>query len=447
MDNFSKIPPQARDLEEAVIGALLIDKYSTKEVIGIIDPSSFYVEANKLIFEAIIHLYNSFEPIDILTVVEHLHKTDKLELVGGAYYLTQLSSKVVSSANAVYHARIIKQKEISRQLISLTANINSLAYNNVSDPFELLDTLRNSLKEITNKINTDKTYLSSDIANKIVKQGEENRRLGVTMTGLGTGFRSLDRKISGLNKSDLIIIAARPGMGKTALMMNFASFIASSAIPVGIFSLEMSAEQLITRLLSSESGINSNEIRLGTSYVGDLEMARIAVNKMPMVISDKGGLKLNDLIMTARKMADNNKVQVIFIDYLQKIVGTKKDKRLEIAEISGELKNLAKELEIPIIALSQLSREVEKRGDKRPMLSDLIESGAIEADADVVIFPYRAEYYGAQVDQDGNSVIGMAELIIAKNRHGEIGTIEVGFKKEVTKFHEIEHFQNSESPF
>ena len=449
-----KIPPQAIDLEEAVIGAMLIDKKGVDEVIDILQPEAFYKEANQHVFSAIHELFETSEPIDLLTVSARLSKMGLLEKVGGDFYLVQLSKKVSTSAHIEFHARIILQKYIQRSLIKISNEIIDNAYKESIDVFDLLDEAESELYDVTQG-NIKK---SSESAQNLVIQAKKRiediaKRDG--LSGVATGFEKLDALTSGWQPSDLIIIAARPGMGKTALTLSMARNIAvTKNIPVAFFSLEMSSVQLITRLISSETGLSSEKLRTGKLASHEWEQLNVKVGDLeraPLFIDDTPSLSIFDLRAKARRLSSQHGIKLIIVDYLQLMTAGTSNKsgnrEQEISTISRNLKALAKELDIPVIALSQLTRAVETRGGtKRPLLSDLRESGAIEQDADIVSFIYRPEYYGIDEwdDDERTSSEGQAEFIVAKHRNGGLDNIRLKFIGHLGKFDNLENF---ESPF
>ncbi|SFJ36628.1 primary replicative DNA helicase [Myroides guanonis] len=444
-----KIPPQAVDLEEAVLGAMMIDKKGIDEVIDILQPEAFYKEAHKLIFEAIDQLFVGNQPIDILTVSNQLRKNAKLELVGGDYYLVSLTQKITSSAHIEFHSRIILQKFIQRSLIKISNEIIEDSYDETTDVFDLLDKAESRLYEVTQG-NIKK---SSETAQSLVAQAKKRiEEIGNKegLSGLPTGFHKLDELTSGWQPSDLIIIAARPGMGKTAFVLSMARNIAINADqPVVLFSLEMSSVQLITRLISSETSLSSEKLRTGKLEQHEWEQLNVKVKDLeraPLYIDDTPSLSIFDLRAKARRLASQHGIKLIIIDYLQLMTagGNSKgggNREQEISTISRNLKALAKELNVPVIALSQLSRAVETRGtSKRPLLSDLRESGAIEQDADIVSFIYRPEYYKIDEwdDEERSPTEGQAEFIIAKHRNGGLDNIRLKFIGKLGKFDNLE---------
>ncbi|MDD3721089.1 MAG: replicative DNA helicase [Lutibacter sp.] len=450
-----KIPPQALELEEAVLGAMMIDKKGVDDVIDILHPEAFYKEAHQLIYEAIFILFKNAQPTDLLTVANQLRKTNNLEAVGGDFYLVRLTQKVASSAHIEFHARIILQKYIQRKLISISSEIIEEAYDETIDVFDLLDDAESKLFEVTQG-NLKKGSETSEglVAQAIKKIQEIGNKQG--MSGAATGFTRLDELTSGWQPSDLVILAARPGMGKTAFVMSMAKNMAIDFDqPVAIFSLEMSSVQLITRMISSETGISSGKLRKGNLEPHEWEQLNVKVKnltKAPIFIDDSPSLSIFDLRAKARRLASQHGIKIIIIDYLQLMTaGTSQkgggNREQEISTISRNLKALAKELNIPVIALSQLSRAVETRGgSKRPLLSDLRESGAIEQDADIVSFIYRPEYYGLTEwdDEERTPCEGQAEFIVAKHRNGGLDSIRLKFTAHLAQFSNLDDSVGSE---
>ena len=449
-----KIPPQALELEEAVLGAMLIDKKGVDEVIDILQPDAFYKTSHQLIFEAIYQLFQDSQPIDLLTVSSELRKKGKLEAVGGEFYLVQLSQRVASSAHIEFHARIILQKFIQRSLIKISNEIIESAYKESTDVFDLLDEAESKLYDVTQGNIKKYSETAQNLVLEAKKKIEEiSKRDG--LSGVSTGFEKLDKLTSGWQPSDLIIIAARPGMGKTALTLSMARNIAvGKQIPVAFFSLEMSSVQLITRLISSETGLSSEKLRTGKLADHEWQQLNVKVTdleKAPLFIDDTPSLSIFDLRAKARRLSSQHGIKLIVVDYLQLMTAGASSKtgnrEQEISTISRNLKALAKELNIPVIALSQLSRAVETRGGtKRPMLSDLRESGAIEQDADIVSFIYRPEYYNIDEwdDDERTPSEGQAEFIVAKHRNGGLDNIRLKFVGHLGKFEDLDSF---DSPF
>ena len=455
---LGKVPPQAIELEEAVLGALMLEKDALTSVIDILKVESFYKEAHKVIFQAILDLFTESQPIDLLTVTTKLRKNGALEVAGGAFYITELTSKVASAANIEFHARIITEQSIKRELIRISSTIQKDAFEDTTDVFELLDAMEQSLFEISEK-NIRKNYATmSSIMRDAIAELEVRKNQKDGLTGVPSGFTALDRVTSGWQKSDLVIIAARPAMGKTAFVL---SVLRNAAVdhnrPVAIFSLEMSSVQLVNRLISSEAELDSDKIKKGT--LADHEWAQLVhktakLSKAPLFVDDTPALSILELRAKCRKLKAQHDIQMVVVDYLQLMSGDSKggfggNREQEIASISRALKKIAKELSIPVIALSQLSRAVETRGgDKRPQLSDLRESGAIEQDADMVMFLYRPEYYGITEDEGGASTAGVGEVIIAKHRNGSLENIKLRFIGRYTKFTDLDGgmgFQSSQA--
>jgi len=447
-----KIQPQARDIEEAVLGAMMIDKKGVDEVIDILQSAAFYEPKHQHIFEAIVQLFTDTQPIDLLTVSEQLRKNGKLDLAGGDFYLIQLTQKISSSAHIEFHSRIILQKYILRSLITISAEITQEAYDETADVFDLLDKAESRLYEITQ----GNIKRSSETAQSLVIQAKkriEEIAGKEGLSGIATGFDRLDKVTSGWQPSDLIIIAARPGMGKTAFVLSMARNIAIDfGQPVALFSLEMSSVQLITRLISSETGLSSEKLRTGKLEKHEWEQLSIKVKnleKAPLYIDDTPSLSIFDLRAKSRRLASQYGIKLIIVDYLQLMTAGGSNgkgggnREQEISTISRNLKALAKELSVPVIALSQLSRAVETRGSsKRPLLSDLRESGAIEQDADIVSFIYRPEYYKIDEwdDDEHSPTEGQAEFIIAKHRNGSLENIRLKFIGNLGKFDNLEDF-------
>jgi replicative DNA helicase len=448
-----KLPPQALELEEAVLGAMMIDKKGVDEVIDILQSDAFYKDAHRYIFEAIFQLFTDSQPIDLLTVSAQLKKNAKLDLAGGDFYLIQLTQKISSSAHIEFHSRIILQKYIQRSLIRISSEIIEESYDETTDVFDLLDKAESKLYEVTQ----GNIKRSSETAQSLVIQAKkriEEIANKEGLSGIATGFEKLDKITSGWQPSDLVIIAARPGMGKTAFVLSMARNIAIDfGHPVALFSLEMSSVQLITRLISSETGLSSEKLRTGKLEKHEWEQLSVKVRdleKAPLYIDDTPSLSIFDLRAKARRLSSQHGIKIIIVDYLQLMTagGNGKgggNREQEISTISRNLKALAKELEVPVIALSQLSRAVETRGSsKRPLLSDLRESGAIEQDADIVSFIYRPEYYKIDEwdDDEQSPTQGQAEFIIAKHRNGSLENIRLKFIGNLGKFDNLEDFSN-----
>lgn len=444
---YGKVPPQAKELEEAVLGALMLEKGAFDTVIEILKAECFYVDAHQKVFGAMQRLAAKSMPVDILTVVEELKSSAELEAVGGPFFISRLTNMVVSSANIEAHARIVLQKFIQRELIRISGEIISEAYEDTADVFDLLDTAESKLFEVTNN-HLRKNYDSIDrILVNTIKRIEDLRNKGDDITGVPSGFPTLDQITYGWQPSDLIILAARPAVGKTAFALNLARNAAlHPKFPKGaaVFSLEMSSGQIVQRILSAESEIKLEKITRGK--LEEHEMRKLMTHgierlaKAPIFIDDTPGLNIFELRAKARRLVHNHGVGLIIIDYLQLMSGANDgrntNREQEISKISRDLKMLAKELHIPVIALSQLSRDVEKRkdGNKMPQLSDLRESGAIEQDADMVMFIYRPEYYDITTNEHGESNKGETHVRIAKHRNGQLDTVKLRAVLEFQRF-------------
>lgn len=447
---YGKVPPQAKDLEEAVLGAIMLEKSAFDTVVEILKPECFYVDSHQRIYRAMQGLQQKNQPIDILTVVEELKSREELDIIGGPYYVTRLTNAVISSANIEAHSRIILQKFIQRELIRISGEIIGDAYEESTDVFDLLDDAESKLFEITNN-HLRKNFDSIDtVLVKTVQRIEDMRHRNEDITGVPTGFHSLDGVTYGWQPTDLIILAARPSVGKTAFALNLARNAAlhqSKPTGVAFFSLEMSAAQLVQRILSAESEIWLEKIARGKLEEHEMKqlyargIQRLA--QAPIFIDDTAALNIFELRAKCRRLKNKHNVGLIIIDYLQLMSGTgdrNSNREQEISRISRDLKGLAKELQVPIIALSQLSREVEKRkeGSKIPQLSDLRESGAIEQDADMVMFLYRPEYYDITANEHGESNKGETHVRIAKHRNGSLENIKLRAMLHIQKFVDME---------
>lgn len=441
---YGKVPPQAKDLEEAVLGAILLDKRAFELAAEVLKPESFYVDANQRIFKACQQLDLKNKPIDILTVTEQLKFTEELDMVGGPYYVTKLTNAVVGTANIEAHAEIVVQKFIARELIRISGETIGDAYEDGENPYDILDRAEQSLTNIVNG-NTRNKYTSlSEAVLKTIIHTEKLRSNPSHITGVPSGFDDLDRITHGWQNSDLVILAARPSVGKTAFALNLARNGANTC-PVGVFSLEMSELQLTQRLLSTESGIWLDNIISGQLDDEQMNhMRRNAMQGINIYIDDTPGLNIFELRAKARRWHSKHGIRLLIIDYLQLMTGLNErnqNREQEIAQISRSLKGLAKELNIPVIALSQLSRAVETRHskDKMPQLSDLRESGSIEQDADMVMFMYRPEYYDITTNENGESTKGETHIKIAKHRNGALDTVKLTAKLHIQKFVQFEH--------
>lgn len=441
---YGKIPPQAPEMEEAVLGAIMLEKDKLAEVLEIIQsPDCFYVDANQKIYAGIRRLFDKGMPVDLLTVTDEMRKSNELEIVGGAYYLTSLTMKVVSSAHVEAHARIIMEKFIQRELIRISGEVIGSAYEDSTDVFDLLDKAESNLYEITDK-HLRKNFKSlKEVLVRTVNEIEEAKNKKDDITGVPSSFVPLDKLTSGWQKTDLIILAARPAVGKTAFCLNLAMNAAMNAqkpFPVAFFSLEMGAGQLVKRMLSAVTEVSMEAITKGRMQEHEWVQMTQRMNKLagaPIFLDDQAALNIFELRAKARRLKQKHDIQLIIIDYLQLMQASVNggNREQEVSKISRDLKALAKELEIPIIALSQLSRGVESRKESKvPQLSDLRESGAIEQDADMVMFLYRPEYYGINNDEMGQTIEGETHIHIAKHRNGSTDTVKVRFIKEYQKF-------------
>jgi replicative DNA helicase len=446
---YGKVPPQAKDLEEAVLGAIMLEKAAFDTVVEILKPECFYVEAHQRIFRSMQSLANKSQPIDILTVAEELRSKDELEMIGGAYYVTKLTNAVVSSANIEAHARIVLQKFIQRELIRISGEIIGDAFEDTTDVFDLLDDAESKLFEITNNHLRKNFDTIDSVLVKTIQRIEDLRHKNEDVTGVPSGFTHLDRITYGWQNTDLIILAARPAVGKTAFALNLARNAVmhpTKPTPVALFSLEMSAGQLVQRILSAESEIWLEKIARGKLEEHEMKqlyargIQRLA--QAPLFIDDTPALNIFELRAKCRRLKNKHNIGMIIIDYLQLMSGTNENRNTnreqEISNISRNLKGLAKELNVPIIALSQLSRAVETRGSKEgsrvPQLSDLRESGAIEQDADMVMFLYRPEYYDVTTNAEGENTKGLTEVKIAKHRNGSLDTVKLKALLHIQKF-------------
>lgn len=452
---MGKLPPQAVDLEEAVLGALMIEKDALSSVIDILKPETFYVDANQKIFAAIQHLFQHSMPVDLLTVTNRLRQTGELELIGGAYYITELTNRVASSANIEFHARIISEKFIQRSLIKISSEIISSAYEDTTDVLQLLDQAEKNLFAIAEGNLRRESYDMGSLITKSIQQLEELKNKVDGLTGVPSGFTELDRLTSGWQNSDLVIIAARPAMGKTAFVLSLArnaSLIGKKKI--AIFSLEMAAVQLTNRLIAAEVEIPAEKLKKGDLTDAEWQQLLTKVGRLSesgIFIDDTPSLNIFELRAKCRRLKAQHDIDMIIIDYLQLMVGSgdnrSGNREQEISAISRALKSIAKELDVPVLALSQLSRAVETRGGaKKPMLSDLRESGSIEQDADMVLFIYRPEYYGFEVDEEGRNTKGTAEIIIAKHRNGAVGSVTLRYIGEYVKFADYDAGEFTGSP-
>lgn len=443
-DSAGRIPPQALDLEEAVLGALMLDKDAVMEVSDILEPDSFYDDRHKKVYEAILELSRNLKPIDMLTVTEQLRVAGDIEAIGGPYFITQLTAKVNSSAHIEYHARIVAQKFIQRQMIRFAADVQNQAYDNSTDVMELLNSAEADLFQISEGNAKKDTVKVDNVIQEAILKIEEAGQRDDGLSGAASGFSAMDRLTSGWQPSDLIIVAARPSMGKTAFVL---SMLRNMAVvhkqPVVMFSLEMSNVQLINRLIVGETGLTSDKIKTGKLQNYEWEQLDYKIKDLaesPIFVDDTPALSVFEFRSKARRLKMQHGIKMIIIDYLQLMTvgGDAGSREQEVSMISRTLKGIAKELDLPIMALSQLSRAVEARPDKRPQLSDLRESGAIEQDADIVMFIHRPERYGLTEDAEGNSTKGIAEMIFAKHRNGAVEDVRLKFIAEQAKFTDLD---------
>lgn len=441
-----KVQPQAVDLEEAVLGAIMLEKDALTSVIDILKPDVFYKDQHKAIYKAIISLFSKSEPVDILTVTSELKKSGELEMAGGAYYITQLTNRVASSANVEYHAHIIIQKFIQRELIRISSEIIKDSFEDSMDVFDMLDKAEQQLFTVSDSNLRRNTLDMNTLVKEALHYIEAAKNQQAELRGVPSGFTEIDRITSGWQRSDLIILASRPGMGKTAFALSMArNMSVDFHKPVAIFSLEMSSVQLVTRLISAESMLPADKLRKGDLADYEWEQLNSKISRLidaPIFIDDTPALSIFELRAKCRRLKAQHNIEMVFVDYLQLMVGNydkQGNREQEISNISRSLKSLAKELDIPVLALSQLSRAVETRGgSKKPILSDLRESGAIEQDADLVLFIYRPEYY--QIDQldDGTPTKGLAVISIAKHRNGALGEINLKFTNKFARFSDFD---------
>ncbi len=441
-----KVPPQATDLEEAVLGAMMLESNALTSIIDILKPDMFYKEHHQKIYTAILSLFNRSEPVDILTVTNELKKTGELDIVGGPYFITQLTNRIASAANIEFHSRIIIQKFIQRELIRISTEIQHDAFDDSIDVFDMLDNAEKNLFSVSESNIRRSSEDMHSLVREAVKQIEAATNQEGHISGVPSGFTELDRITAGWQKSDLIIVAARPSMGKTAFVLSLAKNVAIDfKKPVAFFSLEMSAVQLVTRLISSETELDASKLKRGQLEKYEWTQLNEKIKGLigaKLYIDDTPALSIFELRAKCRRLKAQHNIELVIIDYLQLMAGSSDksgNREQEISNISRSLKSLAKELSIPIIALSQLSRAVETRGgNKRPILSDLRESGAIEQDADLVLFLYRPEYYKID-DIDGRPTKGLAEVIIAKHRNGALSDVYLRFIDKFAKFIDLDN--------
>jgi replicative DNA helicase len=453
LPDFGKVPPQALDMEEAVLGAVMLEKEAVITILDILKSESFYKEAHQKIFKAISDLNAREYPVDLYTVTEELRATNLLESVGGPVYLTQLTSKVVSAANADYHARIVAQKFIQRELIRVSTVIQTRSFDDTEDITELLDFSENEIFQIAEGNIKREIAPINAVIKDAIREIEAAGKREDALIGTPSGFTKLDRLTSGWQKSELVIIAARPSMGKTAFALSMARNMAvDHGKYVAIFSCEMSSIQLVNRLIVAETDIPSDKIKNGRLNEEEWKQLDSRIKKLvqaPIFIDDTPAISISELRGKCRRLMAQHKLDIVIVDYLQLMSGPENagSREQEVSNISRSLKSIAKELNVPILALSQLNRSVEMRGGtKRPLLSDLRESGAIEQDADMVVFIHRQEKFGIPAFEDGSSTKGIAEIILAKNRNGPVDDVRLRFREEKAQFVEIDDFDLESAP-
>ena len=451
INELGKVPPQALDLEQAVLGAMMLEKNAVIDTIEILMVESFYDPKHQYIYGAIRELFGTSNPIDILTVVNLLKKKGELAAAGGAAYVSSLTSKISSTANVEYHARIIAEKFIKRELIRMSSEVIKNAYDDTNDVFQVLGDAEENLFKIAENNFGKAVDTMPNVVRMAIEEIENAAKESSGISGIPTGLFELDKITSGWQRSDMIVIAARPAMGKTAFVLSMAR---NTAVDYGkgvaIFSLEMSSVQLVKRLIASESRLSAEKLRKGDLAEHEFQQLHTRISKLakaPLYIDDTPGISVFDLRAKCRRLKRQYNIDMVIIDYLQLMtVGGPKgsgNREQEISTISRSIKEIAKELNVPIIALSQLSRSVETRGgDKKPVLSDLRESGAIEQDADIVSFIYRPEYYNIDFDEKGESNKGIGEIIIAKHRNGGLGTVRLRFIGEYARFENLNEFND-----
>ena len=435
MEDISRIPPHSVESEQSILGSIILDKEAIITVAETINPSDFYKEAHKVIYESMLKLNSNNEPIDLITLIEELRKEGHLDNVGGISYLTSLSTIVPTTSNVKYYANIVKEKSVMRQLIKASNEIINLGYDASTDVQEILDKAEKNIFDISQEKSGDDIQPINLVLQDTFDMIERLCTQKSDVTGITTGFADLNKKINGLQRTDLILLAARPAMGKTAFSLNLVQNAALKGdASVAVFSLEMSKEQLVQRILSAQSNVELSKIKTGT--LGESDWPRIidamaVLSEANIFIDDTPGIKISEIRSKCRRLKIEKGLDLIMIDYLQLMEGEGKNenRQQEIAKISRSLKILAKELDCPVVALSQLSRSPELRKDHRPILSDLRESGSIEQDADIVMFLYRDEYYHEDSEKKN-----IGEVIVAKNRHGETGNVELVWFGQVQKF-------------
>ena len=454
-NELGRIPPQAVDIEQVVLGAMMLEKNAVNDTIDILNQNSFYDPKHQFIYKAIHELFASTNPIDLVTVTSRLQKNGELEAAGGAAYVAGLTNRVASSAHIQHHARIISEKFIKRELIRVSSDIIRDSYDETRDVFDLLNAAETDLFQIAENNMSKQVSSMQSVVREAIQEIEKAAQNTDGVSGVPTGFHALDKITSGWERSDMIVLAAPPGMGKTAVVLSMARNTAVDYnMGVAIFSLEMSSVQLVKRLIASESRLSAEKLRKGDLKEHEFQQLHSRITKLataPIFIDDTPGISIFDFRAKCRRLKAQHNIDMIIIDYLQ-LMSAKDGKgggnrEQEISTISRSIKEIAKELNVPIIALSQLSRSVETRGgDKKPMLSDLRESGAIEQDADIVSFIYRPEYYNLTQDDDGNSLHGIGEIIIAKHRNGALDSVQLRFVPEYARFENLHEVPELDIP-
>lgn len=451
-DSSGRVPPQAVDVERYVLGAILIDPEAASIATEILPVDAFYFPKHRKIYQAVLDLSDKGQPIDIILIADQLRSAGQLDFVGGIPYLNDLSEHVATAANTEYHARIISQKALLREIIGKMGKRITEAYDPATDAFDLLDAAEKDLFSISESLVRRSAKNLKDVVRETIDHIQSIADRPEGLSGVTSGFTDLDKLTGGWQDSDLVIIAGRPSMGKTAFALacaRNAALASQNPVSCAIFSLEMSARQLAQRLLTSEAKVNAQNARTGKLSQNDHHAVVEAAGKLgiaPIFIDDSDGLGVLELRAKCRRLKSEHNIGLVLVDYLQLMEGraSKDNREQEIANISRSLKGLAKELDIPVIALSQLNRNAEDRKDKRPQLSDLRESGAIEQDADVVAFIYRASYYGIEADKDGQPTKGVAEIIVGKHRNGPTGTVKLSFETAFARFSNLEMYRRQE---
>ena len=435
MEDNTRIPPHSVEAEQSVLGSILLDKDAIISVSETLIPEDFYKEAHRVIYECMLKLYNNQSEIDLITLADELRDQGYLDDIGGIAYITSLSTIVPTTSNIKYYINIVKEKSISRQLISAANDIINLGYDSSTKVEDVLENAEKKIFDISQERTTNDFQPINQVLTETLSMLEKLYEEKSDVTGLTTGFRDLNKKINGLQRSDLLLIAARPAMGKTAFALNLVQNAALKGdASVAVFSLEMSKEQLVQRMVAAQSSVELKKIKTGTLAANDwprITDGMAVLSGAKIHIDDTPGIKISELRSKCRKLKIEKGLDLVLIDYLQLMEGEghNESRQQEIAKISRSLKILAKELDCPVVALSQLSRAPEQRADHRPMLSDLRESGSIEQDADIVMFLYRDEYYNPDTERKN-----IGEVIVAKNRHGETGTVELVWFGEIQKF-------------